>query len=353
MYEGRRVLVAGGTGVIGVPVVKRLVNLGAMVTVVSLQPREIAAVNLGETLEHISFMQADLTDPKVSDRVVKGNSVVFNLVGIKGSVGVGFSQVASVMVPTIRFQTNLLDSSFKAGVERFLFTGSVCSYPQALLHREESMWDGLPMQNDRYTGIAKRLGEAMAEAYELEHGWDAVRVVRPSNVYGPLDDFDPRSAQVIPSLIAKAASSQSSLYVWGDGTAVRDFIFSDDVAKWMIKVVAEAPSKMPLNLGSGEGFTIREVAETVVKVVKPSLRIDFDGSKPAGDPVRILSTERITGLLDYGSLTSLEDGIRRTYEWFSQTPELQRKFSNSLDNLTKYASEIQVPQAQSNERGQA
>lgn len=343
MYMGTRVLVAGGTGLIGVPVVRKLVDLGAKVTVASLQPREVAQVNLGKTFDRVEFLRADLTDPQASDDIVRGHKFVFNLVGIKGSVGVGLSRVASVMVPTIRFQTNLLDSSYRAGVERFLFVGSVCSYPQAELHSEESMWNGQPLQNDRYTGIAKRVGEAMAEAFEMEHGWDAVRIVRPSNVYGPFDDFNPKSAQVIPSLISKAVSASTTLKVWGDGSAVRDFVFSEDVAHWMVRVLEEAPSNFPLNIGSGTGHTIREVAEAVVRQVRPSLELEFDGSMPSGDPVRLLSVDRITDLLSYENLTKLDEGIRRTFEWFRHSSELQRESSNSYENLMEYASEVEKP----------
>ena len=155
--------------------------------------------------------------------------MVFNLVGIKGSVGIGETKVASYLVPMLRFQTNLMEASFLEGVDRFLFVGSVCSYPQAEVHFEDNMWNGMPKQNDRIPGIAKRVGELMGEAYQLEYGWDAVRIVRPSNVYGPYDDFNPATAQVIPALINRMVNGENPVKVWGDGSAIRDFIYSEDV----------------------------------------------------------------------------------------------------------------------------
>jgi len=341
MYNGARVLVAGGSGVIGVPVVRELISLGADVTVASLQPESSVRANLGASLDSVRFVRTDLTFPDAADLVTKGQDYVFNLVGIKGSVGVGTSRAASLLVPTIRFQTNLLDSAFRAGVKRFLFTGSVCAYPQANLHEEDNMWNGMPVQNDRFVGLAKRLGEALAEAYELEHGWDAVRIVRPANVYGPFDDFNPLTAQVIPSLISKALHGASPLKVWGDGRGVRDFVFSQDVAHWMIRVLQDAPSNTPLNVGSGRGTTIRDLAETVVRVVNPGLKLEFDLAAPSGDPIRLLSIERITHLLGYGNLTTLEDGIAKTLQWYHQTSEIQRHASNSYENVEKYTKELQ------------
>ena len=139
--------------------------------------------------------------------------------------------------------------------------------------------------------ITKRVGELMGEAYQLEYGWDAVRIVRPSNVYGPYDDFNPTTTQVIPALINRMVNGENPVKVWGDGSAIRDFIYSEDVAYWIIKAVENAPPCMPINLGNSNGITIK-VTETIASLINPSPEIIWDIEKPSGDPIRILSMDR-------------------------------------------------------------
>lgn len=316
MYKGARVLVAGGTGTIGVQVVKQLLNRGSIVTIASLDDVSKVETIFGADSPRIDFKHFDLTLMESCTEAVKGQDFVLNLVGIKGSTGIGETKVASYLIPMLRFQTNLMEAAFNQKISRFLFTGSVCSYPQSELHVEENMWNGMPKQNDRIPGIAKRVGELLGEAFELEFGWDAVRVVRPSNVYGPFDDFNPLTAQVIPSLIHKANSSDDEIDVWGDGTAIRDFIYSEDAAYWMLEALEKAPSNYPINLGSGTGVTIKEIAETVVRVVNPNMRINWIRSGPVGDPVRVMSMDRARKILDYKQKTSLEEGLIKTNSWY-------------------------------------
>ena len=316
MYKGARVLVAGGTGTIGVQVVKQLLKRGSIVTVASLDKVSKIQTIFGSDFSRIDFKRLDFTLMESCAESVKDQDFVLNLVGIKGSTGIGETKVASYLIPMLRFQTNLMEASFNEKISRFLFTGSVCSYPQSELHVEENMWNGMPKQNDRIPGIAKRVGELLGEAFELEFGWDAVRVVRPSNVYGPYDDFNPKTAQVIPSLIHKANSVDELMDVWGDGTAIRDFIYSEDVAYWMLEALEKAPSNYPINLGSGEGVTIRDLAETVIRVVKPDMRINWIPSGPAGDPIRVMSMERAIKILGYTQRTSLAEGLGKTNSWY-------------------------------------
>ena len=316
MYKGVRVLVAGGTGTIGVQAVKQLLSRGSFITIASLDNVSTIQNIFGMDSSRINFKHLDLTLMESCIEAVKDQDFVINLVGIKGSTGIGETKVASYLIPMLRFQTNLMEAAFNQKISRFLFTGSVCSYPQSELHVEENMWNGMPKQNDRIPGVAKRVGELLGEALELEYGWDAVRVVRPSNVYGPYDDFDPLTAQVIPSLIHKANSGVNEMDVWGDGSAIRDFIYSEDVAFWMLEALEKAPSNYPINLGSGEGVTIREIAETVRSIVKPDMRINWIPSGPVGDPVRVMSMERARNLLGYSQRTNLAEGIAKTNSWY-------------------------------------
>lgn len=318
-YAQQKVLVAGGTGTTGIPLVERLVALGARVTVVSMDEPDYAKQVLGPS---VAFERADLRELEACLEAVRGQDIVLNLIGAKGSTGIGTSLAASYFVPMLRYQTNFMDAAFQAGVSRFLFVSSICAYPQAELHEEDNLWNGMPRQNDRYPGIAKRVGEVQAQTYLEEHGWDAVRIVRPSNIYGPFDDFNPATAQVIGALIGRVAAGEAPLKVWGDGSAIRDFIFSEDAADGMLVALEKAPACLPINLGSGTGATIREVAEAVAEQAPHRPRIEWDPSGPTGDPVRVLSMKRAMDVIGFEAPTSLRDGIGKTMSWVLEHPDL-------------------------------
>lgn len=314
MYKNKRVLVAGGTGTIGIPLTRKLIKLSAEVTVVSMDNEKKARIIFGDS---INFIQKDLTNLENCLQVTNGQDYVFNLVGIKGSTGIGETKVASYLVPMLWFQTNLMEASFRNNVRKYLFVSSICGYPQTVKPKEEDIfWNEMPKQNDRIPGLAKRIGEIQGEAYLLEYGWDAVKIVRPSNVYGPFDDFNPRTAQVIPSLIARIMNGENPLRVWGDGSAVRDFIYSEDVAHWLLGAMEKAPSCVPINLGSENGVTIKELVNIIAKYAPTPPDIEWDKTKPAGDPVRILSMDRAKKLLNYKLITDMNKGIQQTIEWY-------------------------------------
>lgn len=319
-YRNKKVLVAGGSGTIGVPLVHLLSAVGAEIKVVSLDNEAYARRVLPP---HVEYQRLNLSTLENCLEACNGMEYVFNLVGIKGSVGIGQSKAASYLVPYLWFQTNLMEAAFRSGVERFLFVGSICSYPQKNEPKlEDEMWNGMPLQNDRITGLAKRIGEIQGEAYLLEHNWQAVRVVRPSNVYGPFDDFNPATAQVIPALIARALAGENPLTVWGDGSAQRDFIFSEEVAGWLMVALETAPPCVALNLGAGKAVTIKEIAETIVSCLDDDLSIKWLADKPAGDPVRVLSIERAARLIGFKPQITLKEGIARTLRWYKDNSGL-------------------------------
>lgn len=327
IYDRKRVLVAGGAGMIGIPLVRALLRLGAQVTVVSLEQEGYVRTLLGST---ITFVRGDLTRYDICERVVEGQEYVFNLVGIKGSVGIGVSRAASYFVPMLRYQSNLLEAAFRSGVSRYLFVSSICAYPPSALHMEDNLWNGLPKQNDRYAGIAKRVGELEAETYLHEYHWEAVRVIRPSNVYGPFDDFNPATGQVIPALIRRVLDGESPVRIWGDGSAIRDFIFVQDVVDGMLLAMDKAPPCFPINLGSGIPTTIRELAEIIVAECGISTPIEWDSSKPSGDPVRLLSMQRAKESIGFRPKLSLREGIHQTIDWYVRNRKLAHERKNLL-----------------------
>ena len=308
-----KILVAGGTGTIGSQLVPKLIQKGNDVTVVSMDSPNYAKQVLGN---NVRFIQSDLTDLNNCLKITKRQDQVYNLVGIKGSIGIGETKVASYFVQMLRFQTNLMDAAFKNEVERYMFVSSVCIYPQGDIHMEDNAWNGMPKQNDRIPGIAKRVGELQGETYLKEYGWDAVRIIRPSNVYGPFDDFNPNTAQVIPALIHRMIDGENPVKVWGDGSALRDFIFSEELADWMIVAMEKLPTCIPINIGSGIGLSIRELAEIISNNTPINPTIEWDESKPSGDPIRLMNIERAEKLIGYKPKTSIEEGIRKTIKWY-------------------------------------
>jgi GDP-L-fucose synthase len=293
--------------------------LGADVTVVSIDKGERVKAVLGDTS---FFRWGDLRDYQTCMDVAKGQDYVFHLMAVKGTTQTGVSKVASAYVPFLMCNTNMMDAAFRRDVSRYMFVGSIGQYPNIPIRREDDVWDGPPQANDRYMGIAKRAGEAQAETYLHEHGWDAVRIVRLSNVYGPYDDFDVRTAHVIPALIRRMANGENPVLVAGNGSAVRDFIYSYDAVEGMLIALEKAPPCLPINIGSGKGVTIKEVAETIADIVPAKPKIEWDCSKPTGDQIRVLDTQRAKEILKFETTTNLRDGISKTVDWYYANKEI-------------------------------
>jgi GDP-L-fucose synthase len=312
-YQNKKVLVTGGTGLIGRPLVEMLLAAGAKVTIASLDDPARAPKN-------IIFKKVDLREFSHCLEICKDQEIVFQLAGVKGSPAMTAKRPASFFVPTITFSINMMEAARRAGVERYLFTSSVGVYSPAEVFYEDDVWKTFPSPNDRFAGWAKRMGELQAEAYKIEYNWDKISIVRPANVYGSFDNFDSNNAMVIPSLIKRAMDGESPLTVWGDGSPIRDFIHARDVAAGMLMAVEKGINE-PINLGSGTGVTIREIAEIVAaNVPNGPLELRWDIDKPRGDAKRLMDMTRATGY-GFKPLVSIEAGIRETIEWYAQNRE--------------------------------
>lgn len=326
-FKGKKILVTGGTGTIGSMLVRWLVDDGADVLAVSLDNDERAHAVLPK---EASFRRADLRNYDACLDAAGGREYVFHLTAIKGSTQRGNSNVARAYTSFILCNTNMMEAAFRAGVSRYLFVGSIGEYPPVPLRREDEMWNGAPEANDRYMGIAKRAGEIQAEAYSLEYGWDATRIIRLSNVYGPYDDFDPASAHVIPALIHRMTHGENPVHVAGDGSAVRDFIYSEDAVLGALLAIEYAPPCTPINIGSGLGVKIREVAETIADLMPVRPSISWDTGRPTGDSVRVLDVERAKKLLGFHTPTALQDGLKKTIEWYLSNKNLADRRGREL-----------------------
>jgi len=307
MFKDQNVLVTGGAGMVGRALVSKLLALEAKVTIVDLhQPSDLEP--------EVKFVNKDLRYLHNCEEVCSGQDYVFNIIGVKGSPKVCAEQPADFMIPMLQFNTNMMEAARKANVKWYLYTSSVGVYSPADVFYEDDVWKTFPSPNDKFAGWAKRMGELQAEAYSIQYGLDNISIVRPANIFGKYDNFNPVNSMVIPSLIRKAQENDI-LEVWGDGSPIRDFIFADDVADSMIKCV-ENKVTLPINLGSGKGFTIKELVDVVVKTSgKENLEVKWLVDKGNGDAIRIMSTERAESF-GIKSNTTLEDGIRIVTEWF-------------------------------------
>ena len=309
MFKNKNVLITGGTGLIGRKLTDLLVKEKANVTIASLdKPKDL-------NLKNIIFKKLDLRYLDNCVECTKNQEVVFHLAGIKGSPKMCDEKPASFLTPTVTFSFNMLEASRINGVKNYLLTSSVGVYSPADVFNEDDVWKTFPSKNDWFAGWGKRICELQAEAYSKQYNWNNIHIVRPANVYGPYDNFDSENAMVIPSMIKKFDECKDDeISLWGDGSPIRDFIFSEDVANGMLKVVKNK-FKKPINLGSGKGYSIKELAETIKKILKKDVRINWDTSKPNGDKIRIMNVENYKKI-NFKNKFSLEKGLIETINWY-------------------------------------
>ena len=293
-FKNKNILVTGGKGMIG----RSLVDI-----LQTKSPNNILVADLPDY---------DLRDRNVCKEICDGQDIIFHLAGIKGSPQRCMESPASFSVPMIQFNANMVEAAFNADVDWFLYTSSVGVYHPAEVFEEDDVWKTFPSENDWFAGWAKRIGEMNVESYVKQNNWNKCSIVRPANVYGPNDNFG-KWSMVVPSLIKKAMENDV-LEVWGDGSPIRDLIYTDDVARGMIHMVENQVTE-PVNLGSGDGVTIKEVADIIASYFQ--LDIEWDETKPMGDSKRLMSTERAESF-GFTPQTSLENGIVKTIQWYKE-----------------------------------
>jgi GDP-L-fucose synthase len=322
-YKGKKVLVTGGTGLIGIPLVRMLLEQGAEVRVVSLD--EKSDVN-----PSAEFIRGNLTDWSFCKRVVKRMDYVFQLAGTKGAVSTGVKKAASFFVPHLIFNTFMMEAARQEEIDRYLYTSTIGIYPKAEVFKEDDAWNGPPHPTNLYAGWAKRMGELQAETYKIEFNWDKIAIVRPAAVYGPHDYFGSVSSMVVPALIHRAVSGENPFVVWGDGSGIRDFVFSEDIAVGMLLALKHA-NCVPVNLGSGIGYSIKELVDVITSYVG-GLEVQWDTSKPKGESVRVLDINRARETIGYKPTVSLKEGIARTIEWYQQNKHSYVKHYNVFEH---------------------
>jgi GDP-L-fucose synthase len=315
-FAGKNTVITGGTGLIGREIVRILCDAGAKVKIVSLDK-----LTVDDRAEHV---YGDLTDFCLCKEITKGMDFVFHVAGIKGSIDVTVKKPASFFVPILMFNTNMLEASRLNNVQKLVYTSSIGAYTTAEFFKENENDDGPPM--DMYPGWAKRMAELQVKAYKAQFGMENFAIVRPCNVYGPGDNFDPKNAMVIPSLMYRIFKKEDPVIVWGDGSAIRDFAFSRDVAEGVILALYYGTKGGYINLGSGKGYSVRKLVETLHGFIP--FNFQFDTSKPAGFPKRVMDISLARQMIDYNPTTALIDGLKQTWEWFVNNRDEYTKKQN-------------------------
>jgi GDP-L-fucose synthase len=304
-FAGKNVVVTGGTGLIGREVVKILDRANANVKIASLD-----RVKVSEKAEHIF---GDLTNFEFCKQLTKGIDYAFHLAGIKGSIEVTKSKPASFFVPLLMMNTNMLEACRVNEVEKVVYTSSIGAYSSAEFFKESEYSEEQPPM-DMFPGWAKRMAEFQIKAYKIQYNLENFAVVRPCNVYGPGDNFDPNNAMVIPSLMYRIYQKEDPVRIWGDGTAIRDFAYSEDVAEGVILALDRGTGSRFVNLGSGQGYSVKELVETLHSFL--DFNYEFDTSKPSGFPKRVMDISLAREMIGYNPSTSLLEGLKKTWEWY-------------------------------------
>jgi GDP-L-fucose synthase len=315
-FNGKGILVTGGTGLIGRQIIDILCSVGADVVCVSMDDLIINP--------KAKYIKGDLTYFEFCREIIKGMDFVFHVAGIKGSIKMTVEKPASHFVPALMFNTNVLEASRLNKVQKLVFTSSIGAYSDAEVFKELATDDRPPM--DYYGGWAKRMAEFQIQTYKVQYGMDNFALVRPCNVYGPGDNFDPENAMVIPSLMFRIARKENPVVVWGDGSAIRDFAFSRDVAEGCILALYHGTRGGYVNLGSGQEVSIRKLVETLREFLE--YNYEFDASKPVGFPKRVMDISLARKMIDYNPSTSLLDGLQQTWRWFQENSDEYLKKKN-------------------------
>ncbi|MEK7503317.1 MAG: NAD(P)-dependent oxidoreductase [Patescibacteria group bacterium] len=307
-FKGKKVLVAG-YGLIGTPLVKMLIEEeGAKVRVASLNGASRAHPGIKD------FFELDLMNFENCFIACDGMDYVFNLLCLKGSPQAMKEKPATFFDANILLDLLVLRAAHKCGVGGYLLASSLAVYPPAEVFFEDDAGnEKLPSKNDIAGGLAKLAGEFQARFYAIEHGM-LISTVRPANTYGPFDDFDSERAMVVPSFIRRALGGENPFVARG-ASQFRDVIYSEDVARGMIHV-AKLEEKRPVNLGSGTAYSFPKILGTVLDNLEEKPEVVWQESKSRGDSRRVLDISRAKSL-GWNPKISLEEGIKRTMEWYS------------------------------------
>ncbi|MCX7681742.1 MAG: GDP-L-fucose synthase [Anaerolineae bacterium] len=301
----KRILVTGGNGFLGRHVVQRLRTQGCTQV---FAPRS---------------SEYDLRDGAAVAALMRDTrpEVVIHLAALVGGIGANRERPAEFFYSNIMMGVQTIEQARLAGVEKFVIIGTVCAYPKftPVPFREDDLWNGYPEETNAPYGLVKRLLLVQAQAYRQQYGFNAIYLL-PTNLYGPGDNFDPRSSHVIPALIKKCVDAieegRDEIVVWGDGSPTREFLYVEDAAEGIVLATERYDKPDPVNLGSGAEISIRELVGMIARLTGFTGRIVWDTTKPNGQPRRCLDVSRAKREFGFQAHMDFEEGLRRTIEWY-------------------------------------
>jgi GDP-L-fucose synthase len=307
-WTENRFVVTGGSGFLGRSVVR------------ALQARGATHITIPRSAEY------DLRDHSAVLRLLNDAhpDVIIHMAAVVGGIGANRAHPAEFLYSNLMMGTQLMHEAWSAGVKKFVTLGTVCAYPKftPVPFREESLWEGYPEETNAPYGLAKKMLLAQGQAYRQQYGFNAIYLL-PTNLYGPNDNFDLETSHVIPALIRKFLEAQArgekQVVAWGTGSPTREFLYVDDAAEGILLAAERYEKPDPVNLGSGDEISIRDLTELIAELVGFEGEIVWDSSKPDGQPRRKLDTSRAENEFGFKSGTTFRDGLTRTIEWYKQT----------------------------------
>jgi GDP-L-fucose synthase len=302
-----RVLVTGGSGFLGSHLVDALRARGVT---------DIVAPRSRET---------DLTDAVATRRLFREArpDVVFHLAAKVGGIGANRLHPGTFFRDNMAMGLHVLESAREAGTPKVVIAGTVCAYPKfaPVPFREDDLWNGYPEETNAPYGIAKKALLVMAQAYRQEFGSNFVMLF-PVNLYGPRDNFDLESSHVIPAMIRKfieADRSGGPVVLWGDGTPTREFLYVTDCTEGLLLAAERFDGPEPVNLGAGFEISMRELADKIAAACGYRGAVEWDTSRPNGQPRRMLDVSRARELLGFTAKVSFDEGMARTVAWYRES----------------------------------
>lgn len=307
-WSSQRVIVTGANGFLGRHLCVHLEALGCG----AIYPVRSAQYDLRE--------QANVE--RLYEDFVEATAVV-HLAARVGGIGANRKYPGTFFYDNLMMGVLLMEYARRAGVPKFVSVGTICSYPKhtPVPFREEALWDGYPEETNAPYGLAKKMLLVQGQAYRQQYGYNAIHLL-PVNLYGPGDNFDPESSHVIPAIIKKIVDAQEAgeqeIVLWGDGTPTREFLYVEDAARGIALATAYYNDPDPVNLGAGFEISIRDLAELIAELTGFTGRINWDTSKPGGQPRRMLDTSRARECFGFEAKVGFREGLQRTIAWYRE-----------------------------------
>ena len=303
----KRILVTGGAGFVGKRVIDQLCKAGADRDKITV-PRS---------------RDCDLRVLESCHRAVDQQDIVIHLAAHVGGIGLNREKPAELFYDNLMMGTQLIHAANSAGVEKFVCVGTICAYPKftPVPFKEDDLWNGYPEETNAPYGVAKKALLVQLQAYRQQYGFNGIYLL-PVNLYGPEDNFDPRSSHVIPALIRKVHEAQlqgvKQLPVWGDGTPTREFLYSEDAALGIVMGTQFYNDSEPVNLGTGYEISIRDLINLICELMEFEGEIVWETDKPNGQPRRCLDTERAKQAFGFTAQVDFKQGLKNTIDWYRQ-----------------------------------